>query len=90
MALGASRKAIRRQFLSEAVLISVGGGLLGIVVGAGLPLAARFILDGVFIPLSGVAIFVAFFVSCLVGVVFGLLPAERASKLNPTEALRYE
>ncbi len=90
MALGASRKAIRRQFLAEALFISVGGGLLGIVVGVGIPLLAQSLVEGLRIPISPISISIAFLVSCLVGVVFGILPAERASKLNPTEALRYE
>jgi len=90
MALGASRKAIRRQFLTEALFISVGGGLLGIVVGVGIPLTAQSFVDGLDIPISPISISIAFLVSCMVGVIFGILPAERASKLNPTEALRYE
>jgi len=90
MALGASRKAIRRQFLTEALFISIGGGMLGIVVGVGIPLTAQSFVDGLYIPISPISISIAFLVSCLVGVVFGILPAERASKLNPTEALRYE
>ncbi|HWP83628.1 MAG TPA: ABC transporter permease [Terriglobia bacterium] len=90
MALGATRRAIRRQFLTEALCISIGGGLLGIVVGVGIPWTAQSFVDGLVIPISPISISVAFLVSCLVGVVFGLLPAERASKLNPTEALRYE
>jgi putative ABC transport system permease protein len=90
MALGASRKAIRRQFLTEALFISIGGGLLGIVVGVGIPLTAQSFVEGLHIPISPISISIAFAVSCLVGVLFGILPAERASKLNPTEALRYE
>ena len=90
MALGASRKAIRRQFLTEALFISVGGGLLGILVGAGIPLSAQSFVEGLRIPLSPISISIAFLVSCMVGVIFGILPANRASKLNPTEALRYE
>jgi putative ABC transport system permease protein len=90
MALGASRKAIRRQFLTEALFISVGGGILGIVVGVGIPLTAQSFVEGLYIPVSPISISIAFLVSCIVGVVFGILPAERASKLNPTEALRYE
>jgi putative ABC transport system permease protein len=90
MALGASRQAIRRQFLTEALLISLGGGLAGILVGVGIPLLAASFVDGLHIPVSPVSVSIAFLVSALVGIVFGLLPAERAAKLNPTEALRYE
>ena len=90
MALGASRRAIRRQFLTEALFISIGGGVIGILVGAGIPLSVQFLADGLRIPVSPISISIAFLVSCMVGVIFGIIPAERASKLNPTEALRYE
>ncbi|MCC6858725.1 MAG: ABC transporter permease [Bryobacterales bacterium] len=90
MAVGASRRAILQQFLIEAVLISLGGGLAGILVGISIPLAIRALAENVPIPISSVAIVVAFTVSCLVGLFFGILPANRAARLNPTEALRYE
>ncbi len=90
MAVGASRREILQQFLFEAVLISVGGGLIGILVGVSIPLSARFFIESTQIPISVTSIVVAFGVSFLVGLVFGLLPASRASSLNPTEALRYE
>ena len=79
-----------RQFLLEAVLISLGGGLAGILVGVSIPLSVRMLAEGIDIPISGVSIVVAFGVSFVVGLVFGLLPANRAARLNPTEALRYE
>jgi putative ABC transport system permease protein len=90
MAVGAARRDIVQQFLLEAVLISVAGGMIGILVGLAIPLSVRFLTDDVFIPISGVSILVAFAVSCAVGLIFGLLPANRAARLNPTEALRYE
>jgi putative ABC transport system permease protein len=89
MSVGATRSAVLRQFLAEAVLISVGGGLAGIALGVSLPLAAGY-FGGVDIPISPVSVAVAFGTSFLVGLVFGLLPANRAARLNPTEALRYE
>jgi putative ABC transport system permease protein len=90
MAVGASRREVLLQFLLEAVLISVGGGLLGIVAGVSLPLAASSLVEGITVPVSTISIAVAFAVSFLVGLVFGLLPANRAAKLDPSEALRYE
>jgi putative ABC transport system permease protein len=90
MAMGASRRAVLHQFLLEAVLISVAGGMLGILLGISMPLGVRTFVEGVDIPVSGLSVAVAFVVSFLVGLIFGLLPANRAAKLNPTEALRYE
>jgi putative ABC transport system permease protein len=90
MAVGASRRDVLEQFLAEAVIISLVGGMAGIVIGVSLPLAAQHYTDEVRIPISAISIAVAFTVSLLVGLVFGLLPANRAARLNPTEALRYE
>jgi putative ABC transport system permease protein len=90
MSVGATRREILQQFLLEAVLISIGGGFLGILLGVSLPLSVRFFAEGLDIPLSWISVAAAFAVSFLVGIVFGLLPASRASRLNPTEALRYE
>jgi len=90
MAVGASRREILIQFLTEAVMVSLAGGILGILVGVAIPLSVAFFADNVHIPISTAAVVIAFGVSVLVGLVFGLLPANRASRLNPTEALRYE
>jgi len=90
MAVGASRKAVLEQFLTEAVVLSVGGGFIGILIGISIPLSVRFLTDQIRVPISPVSIVVAFCVSLVVGVVFGMLPANRAARLNPTEALRYE
>jgi putative ABC transport system permease protein len=89
LAVGASARDIQIQFLTEAMMVSLSGGLIGIVVGVAIPLSAGLFAD-VKIPISPVAVVVAFGVSCLVGLVFGILPANRAAHLNPTEALRYE
>jgi putative ABC transport system permease protein len=90
MAVGASRHEILLQFLTEAIMVSLSGGLIGILVGVSLPLSVQFFTEAVHIPISWVAVAVAFGVSVMVGLVFGILPANRASQLNPTEALRYE
>jgi putative ABC transport system permease protein len=90
MAVGAARRDILEQFLVEAVIISIAGGAAGILIGVAVPLSVRFFTDEFAIPISPLSIAVAFTVSLGVGLVFGLLPASRASKLNPTEALRYE
>ena len=90
MAIGASRREVMLQFLVESVLISLAGGTLGIILGLSLPLGVRLLTTQVRVPISPVSVLVAFAVSFTVGVGFGLLPARRASQLNPTEALRYE
>jgi putative ABC transport system permease protein len=90
MAVGASRRAVLEQFLTEAVVISLGGGLVGILIGISIPLSVGFFTDAVQVPVSATSVLVAFAVSLAVGVIFGILPANRASQLNPTDALRYE
>jgi putative ABC transport system permease protein len=86
-ALGAKRKDILYQFLLEAVMLSVAGGVIGIALGIGASLLISMIFVSEVTPWS---IFLAFFFSILVGVVFGMAPAIKASKLSPIEALRYE
>jgi len=90
MAVGAARRDILLQFLTEAVLISLTGGTIGILAGVALPLSVQYFADNLQIPVSVWSIGIAFAVSSLVGLIFGMLPASRASRLNPTEALRYE
>jgi putative ABC transport system permease protein len=90
MAIGARRRDVLEQFLAEALIISILGGGAGILIGLAIPLSVQFFVEGVSIPISWVAVAVAFTVSLVVGLVFGMLPASRAARLNPTEALRYE
>lgn len=88
-ATGARRADIVRQFLSESVLISVGGGLAGIAFGYFLSwLIARTAEWKTIVTTS--SILIAFGVSAAVGVVFGIYPAVKASRVDPIEALRYE
>ncbi len=89
MAIGARKKDIVVQFLAEAVLISVTGGLIGVILGI---VASRLINDfsGIMTIISPFSVIVAFFVSASVGIIFGYSPAKRASEKDPIESLRYE
>ncbi|MGD0598971.1 MAG: ABC transporter permease [Terriglobales bacterium] len=88
-AVGATRREIRFQFLSEAILISLIGGVLGIVIGLAIPFSVRF-FTAYRIPISGLSAIIAIGVSSLVGILFGTVPAIRAAQLDPVESLRYE
>jgi len=88
-AVGATAADIRLQFLAEAVLISVAGGLVGSAVGLSLPFSVRFLTHHR-IPISGLSAVIAVLVSSLVGIVFGTVPATRASQMDPIESLRHE
>jgi putative ABC transport system permease protein len=88
-AIGATNRAIRFQFLAEAILISVAGGIAGIIAGLAIPYSVRFITDYRF-PISGLSAIIAIIVSSVVGIIFGTVPASRASQLDPVESLRYE
>jgi len=88
-AIGATRRAVLLQFLIEAVIISVLGGLLGILAGAGSSLLLSK-LSGWAIYISPFSVALAFGFSATVGVVFGFWPAKKASLLSPIDALRYE
>jgi putative ABC transport system permease protein len=101
MAVGASRHAVLEQFLTESIVISMCGGIIGILIGISIPLSVRFFTAAIsrampslaplsHVPISVTSVLVAFGVSMVIGVIFGMLPANRASQLNPTEALRYE
>lgn len=86
-ALGAKRSDILKQFLLEAIMISVTGGIIGIVLGIIVSFIIAKILVSTVTPWS---VFMAFGFSVLIGIIFGMAPAIRASKLNPIDALRYE
>lgn len=89
LAIGAKKADIIAQFLSEAILISVTGGLIGVVLGIVLSkLITHF--AGILTIVSPASILVAFGVSAAVGVIFGLSPAKRAAEKDPIESLRYE
>jgi putative ABC transport system permease protein len=86
-AIGAPKSAILLQFLVEAVLLSLIGGLVGVAVGL---VGTRFKIDGVQPVLAPYSIALAFGVAVIVGVFFGFYPANRAASLRPIDALRYE
>ena len=88
-ALGATRREIRMQFLTEAVFMSLAGGILGTMLGLGIPLALR-LLTSYKLPIPWQAAVLALFTSVVVGVVFGTVPANRAARLDPVETLKYE
>ena len=88
MAVGATGAVISLQFLIESVLISVTGGLLGILFGLGLSSAASLI--GMPASVPGWAIMVSFMVCVVIGVVFGYIPAVKAARMDPIEAIRHE
>ncbi len=89
MAIGATEADVQRQFLIEAVVLSVLGGAIGIVGGVGASFAITNLL-GWAVLVSPVAIITAVFFSMGVGVFFGYYPARKAARLDPIEALRYE
>jgi putative ABC transport system permease protein len=90
-AVGARHRDIMYQFLIEAILISGGGALVGILIGLLLPLIAQFFLPGdLRLPVSPASVAVAFAVSCSTGLFFGYWPASQAAKLQPVESLRHE
>ena len=88
-ALGAKRKDITLQFLVETVVLSVGGGLIGVIVGVIIPILVSHFANMTTI-VTPWSVFIAFGISGGVGIVFGLYPAKSAAQLDPIEALRHE
>jgi putative ABC transport system permease protein len=88
-ALGATSHEIRMQFLTEAVFLSLSGGVLGTILGLSVPLLIAFLYP-VQIPVSYLSAVIALLTSVAVGVFFGIMPAARAAALDPVETLKYE
>jgi putative ABC transport system permease protein len=89
LAIGAQESQVLMQFLVEAVVLSLLGGVIGVVLGLGLAGLASRGMDIPFI-LDPAIVLVAFGFSAAVGVVFGYFPARRAARMDPIEALRHE
>lgn len=88
-AIGARRLDILLQFLAESVVVSVVGGLSGIILGWAITLGLT-VITGWSTTISPESVFLAFFFSAFIGIVFGIYPARKASLLHPIDALRYE
>lgn len=94
LAIGATRREVQNQFLTETILISVGGGIFGIIIGSGFSSLVTIILKNFFewwqgnLPLW--ILIMSFGFTVTIGVVFGFYPAYKASRLDPIEALRHE
>lgn len=89
MALGATRKDIRTQFVIESMIVCVIGGIIGLIVGGGIGMIGSKLMGQFVLPPLGGAIFALGF-SLAIGLFFGYYPAGKAARLNPIEALRYE
>jgi len=89
MAIGAREIDVLTQFLLEAILISIAGCLIGLLLGVGSAVLIH-LTTGVPIIISGSAVLVAFFVAAAIGIFFGFYPARKAARLDPIEALRYQ
>lgn len=90
MSIGARRRDILLQFLLEALILGSVGSLIGVVLGLGVPIVLRLLVHRVAIEISPLSAILAFVFSSGVTLLFGVAPAYRAARLNPTEALRYE
>jgi len=89
MAIGARERDILLQFLLEAVMISLAGCLLGLLLGISSALLVN-VITGMVVVISGSSVLVAFGVAAAVGIFFGYYPAQKAARLDPIEALRYQ
>jgi putative ABC transport system permease protein len=89
ISLGATKRAILLQFLTESVMITLIGGALGVLLGIAASVAIR-LITGLPAHVSGLAVVVSLLFSTLIGLICGIYPANKAARLNPIDALRYE
>ena len=89
-AIGARRSNIMLQFLTESVVLSLTGGLLGILFGLAVYAIASALVEQLPFVLNGGAVAISFLVCTAIGVFFGWYPARKAAALDPIQALRYE
>ena len=89
-AIGARRRNIMTQFLVESVVLSLAGGILGILTGLGIYALASLIVDQIGFVFNLSAVLISFGVCTVVGLFFGWYPARKAANLDPIQALRYE
>ena len=87
-AIGATDFDILKQFLIEAILLTTFGGILGVIVGYLFNIVSK--LTGISFVVNFKVVMISLVFSILIGIVFGIIPAIRASKLKPIEALKYE
>jgi putative ABC transport system permease protein len=89
IAIGATEEDVQRQFLTESMVMSMMGGVIGVIIGVGTSMVISNALKWP-VLVSPISIIVAVAFSIAVGVFFGYYPAKKASRLDPIEALRYE
>ena len=90
MALGAKKRDVLLQFLTEAIVLSVVGGALGVALGIGGGWVVSQVVPDMPVEVTALSIVVAFSFAAAIGIFFGLYPAQKAAQLKPVEALRYE
>ncbi len=88
-ALGATRRDIIIQFLSETLILTLAGGILGIIMGSLIPFLVTY-FGSMPTVITGASLVLAFGISAAVGITFGLYPAYRAANMDPIESLRHE
>jgi putative ABC transport system permease protein len=89
-AVGAQPRAILLQFLFESIILSLTGGAIGVMIGAGIAALGNLLVPDLSLQVSAGAVALATIVSMTIGIGFGIYPANRAARMHPVDALRYE